>query len=75
MMQQPEHQKAPFVDHNREAWTAFLKNDEEAKKELKTANEKFSKTHLIVSSTYKFIAKYHDGNIYQFFIVKAQKKT
>ena len=76
MSLQPEHNKILFkVDHNRESWAIFCKNDDEAQAALKKATDKISETHLIVSANVKFTSKFHDGNIYQINIIKAQKTT
>lgn len=72
-MEKPLSSKAPLVDHNKECWSAFYKNDEEAKSSLEKITAKISETHLVVSAKIKFITKYKDGNVYEIHIVKAKK--
>lgn len=73
MMLPPENNKAPIIDRNKESWAVFHKSEEDVQKDLKKITDKFSQTHLIVSATYKFVSKFHDGCIYQINIVKAPK--
>lgn len=74
-MEKPQRDKAPIVDHNIEKWAVFHKNDEEAEAALLKVTKKLSENHRIVSSEYKFMCKFHDGNIYQFHIVKAKLES
>lgn len=72
-MEKPLPSKAPTVDHNKECWSAFYKNEEDAKRALEKITTKLSETHLIVSAKVKFVTKYKDGNVYEIHIVKAKK--
>lgn len=65
--------KASENVHNHETWSAFYKNDEEAKQALEKITKKISETHLIVSAKIIFTTKFHDGNIYKIDIVKAKR--
>jgi tRNA A37 threonylcarbamoyladenosine biosynthesis protein TsaE len=62
-------------DHMHETWAVFHKNDAEAKQALDKVTNKMAEKYLIVSAKYKFVAKYHDGNIYHFDIYKAKKSN
>jgi hypothetical protein len=73
MLNQPEHQKAPHVDKNKESWVIFCKDQKEADAALKKATDKINQTHLVVSAKVTFTTKFHDGNLYKIDIVKAPK--
>lgn len=73
MNQPSKPQVAPKVDHNRETWCVFHKDDKEAQEALERITKKLSETHLIVSAKIIFTTKFHDGNIYKVDIVKAKK--